>query len=477
MKYKPLILILTAMLMTQTVSCEQTGEVNFNKLDTNPTDSGDTTVSETEYIDTLPIVDFKGTDFVIIGQSYNARQNFYLDEKTGDVCNDALYDRDLAVIERLNVNLVYESRDDRSVLTTDVQKSVLADDEAYHLVMNSLSGGINTLTFGNLLYDLQKLPYLSLSSSLWNASILENMTFNGSLFFTTGPISLQYFMTPIAMMMNNRLAEDYSIPNIYKTVLDGDWTLDLLHSYIKDVASDLNSDGKMDNEDFYGLIVDGTFGNVLYNSSGYNNIDDNYTLLLDSDLSVEIIDKVTNMFGSRDNVFNDRMGEGTVVDIFKEGRAIFMDHTILGISNMRDMEDDFSIIPTPKYDETQSAYLTTCNTWLPSGVCVPKYCSDPERTGLVTETMAYYSELYLTPATYEVTLKGKVARDDNSSLMLDLIYENAYFDMVTVFNFNDTATLLRDAALGEVENFASRYAATKATAQATIDNIIAEIEG
>ena len=183
------------------------------------------------------------------------------------------------------------------------------------------------------------------------------------------------------------------------------------------------------------------------------------------------------MFGSRDNVFNDRMGEGTVVDIFKEGRAIFMDYTILGISNMRDMEDDFSIIPTPKYDETQSAYLTTCNTWLPSGVCVPKYCSDPERTGLVTETMAYYSELYLTPATYEVTLKGKVARDDNSSLMLDIIYENAYFDMVTVFNFNDTATLLRDAALGEVENFASRYAATKATAQATIDNIIAEIEG
>lgn len=468
---------LAAFIAVQSASCNQTDSTALDIAGSAVGEMRTEGTAAAEYIDTLPKADYDGAEFVIIGQSYDARQNFYIEEKAGDVCNDALYDRDLAVIERLNVNLVYESRDDRNVVTTDVQKSVLADDEAYHLVMNSLSGGINTLTFGNLLYDLQKLPYLSLSSSLWNASILENMTFNGSLFFTTGPISLQYFMTPIAMMMNNRLAEDYSIPNIYKTVLDGDWTLDLLHSYIKDVASDLNSDGKMDNEDFYGLIVDGTFGNVLYNSSGYNNIDDNYTLLLDSDLSVEIIDKVSNMFGSRDNVFNDRMGEGTVVDIFKEGRSIFMDYTILGISNMRDMEDDFSIIPTPKYDETQSAYLTTCNTWLPSGVCVPKYCSDPERTGLVTETMAYYSELYLTPATYEVTLKGKVARDDNSSLMLDIIYENAYFDMVTVFNFNDTATLLRDAALGEVENFASRYAATKATAQATIDNIIAEIEG
>ena len=201
---------LAVILMSQLFSCQN--QVSDSESITN--ESGTESVAATEYLDTLPKEDYDGADFVIIGQSYSSRQNFYLDEKTGDVCNDALYDRDLAVIERLNVNLVYESRDDRNVVTTDVQKSVLADDEAYHLVMNSLSGGINTLTFGNLLYDLQKLPYLSLSSSLWNASILENMTFNGSLFFTTGPISLQYFITPIAIMMNNRLAEDYTIPNI-----------------------------------------------------------------------------------------------------------------------------------------------------------------------------------------------------------------------------------------------------------------------
>ena len=463
---------LAVILMSQLFSCQN--QVSDSESITN--ESGTESTAATEYLDTLPKADYDGADFVIIGQSYNSRQNFYLDEKTGDVCNDALYDRDLAVTERLNINLVYESRDDRGVVTSDVQKSVLADDEAYHLVMNSLSGGINTLTFGNLLYDLQKLPYLSLSSSLWNKSMLENMTFSGSLYFTTGPISLQYYMTPIAMMMNNRLAEDYSIPDIYQTVLDGSWTIDLLHSYIKDAASDLNSDGKMDGDDFYGLIVDGTFGNALYNSAGYKNIDDDYQLLLDSDYSVEIIVKVSNLFGSRDNVFNDRLGEGTGVDIFKEGRAIFMDYTILGISGMRDMEDNFSIIPTPKYDASQPAYLSTCNTWLPSGVCVPKYCSDPERTGLVTETMAYYSELYITPAIYEVTLKGKVARDDNSSIMLDLIYENSYFDMVTVFNFNETATLLRDAALGEVDNFVSRYASSKSAAQAAIDDIIAGID-
>ena len=88
------------------------------------------------------------------------------------------------------------------------------------------------------------------------------------------------------------------------------------------------------------------------------------------------------------------------------------------------------------------------------------------------ETLAYYSNEYITPAFYEVTLKGKVARDDDSSIMLDLIYRDTYFDMVTVFNFEDTGTMLRDAVLGETENFASSYASVKASAQAELDKLL-----
>ena len=33
----------------------------------------------TSYIDSLPIVDYSGQEFTIIGQSYSGRQNFYIE--------------------------------------------------------------------------------------------------------------------------------------------------------------------------------------------------------------------------------------------------------------------------------------------------------------------------------------------------------------------------------------------------------------
>lgn len=465
--------ILLAVLAGQLIACNEVKE----SIDTSNEKVETTTVSETtNYIDTLPSEDYGLEEFVIIGQSYAGRQNFYIEELEGDVRNDALYDRDRAVEERLNINLEYVSIQDRGQVTTTVQQSILADDESYHLIMNSLSGGINTLTSGGLLLDLKELPYVSLDSELWNASMVKNMSFDDKLYFTTGPISLSYFTTPIAMMMNLRLADEYKIDNIYETVKSGKWTVDLLYSYFKDAAIDLNNDSKMDENDFYGLVIDGSFGNVLFNSTGISSIVDN-KLNLDSPEAIDVIDKFSGMFKNRDVVYNDRNGSDSGAPIFKNGNAIFMDYTMLGISNMRDMNDDFAIIPTPKYDESQEQYNTVCNTWLPSGVAVPINCSNTERTGLVMETMAYYSNEYLTPAYYEVTLKGKVARDDDSSVMLDLIYANTYFDMVTAFNFNELGVLIRDTVLGETENFSSAYASKKDAAQAEYDKILAGVNG
>lgn len=469
MKRKLSITLVLALLAAQLTAC---GDQAQQPETTSNADDGTTAPSETtEYIDTLPIKDYNFEEFVIIGQSYSGRQNFYMEELDGDVRNDALHERDTAVSERLGIKLEYVAVQERSDVTSMVQQSVLAGDESYNLVFNSLSAGINTLTSGGLLYDLKDIPYLSLESELWNMSMVENMSFNGKLYFTTGPISLSYFTTPIAMMMNLRLAEDYKIDNIYDTVKSGKWTVDLLYSYIKDAARDLNSDQKMDENDFYGLAIDSTFGNVLFNSTGIKSVENN-KLMLDSAEAVDAIERLSGLFGNRDVIYNDTVGTGEGATAFKNGNVIFMDYTMLGISSMRDMKDDFAIIPTPKYNETQENYNTICNTWLPSGVAVPKICSDAERTGLIMETMAYYSNEYITPAYYEVTLKGKVARDDDSSIMLDLIYRNTYFDMVTAFNFNDISTMLRDMVLGEQENYVSAYAAKKDAAQAALDSIL-----
>ena len=78
----------------------------------------------------------------------------------------------------------------------------------------------------------------------------------------------------------------------------------------------------------------------------------------------------------------------------------------------------------------------------------------------------------VTPAVYEITLQGKVSRDDNSTKMLDIIYSSAAFDFVTAFNFADLGNILREMVTGDQQNFVSRYARLKKSAQAELDKVM-----
>lgn len=469
--------ILTALLAACLLGCTSCGGGESGTETTADTvETAAETVAETDYLDTLEIRDMAGRTFAVFGQSYASRQNFYLEEKDGDAMNDALRARDLAVEERLNLSLAYEGMQDRGQVKNTIKSLILAGDETYQLVVTSLSDGINTLSTSELLYDLRSMPHLRLEEEYWNKSMYDNMTFYGKQYFSTGAISLQYYLTPIVMQFNKQLASDYQLGNIYEIVRNGQWTVDKLVEFAYAASHDANGDGTVDQTDFFGLVVDGTFGNVLYNGAGFSSVayeGDNCVLTLDSAASIDFIDKCASLFGDRTKIINDADGKGLNSEMFRDNRAIFITNTVLGASGMRDMEEDFGIIPTPKYNEAQEYYMSSCNTWLPSGIGVPSICSTPEDTGLILETMAYISDTFLRPAVYDVTLQGKVSRDEDSAAMLDLIYARTAFDFNTVFDFGGTSILLRECVLGEQENFSSRYAAVQQKAQKALDDMLA----
>lgn len=444
--------------------------------------SADTTTAapETAYIDTLEQRDMGGKEFIFYGQHYSGRQNFYMEEKDGEVCNDAMHKRDAAVEERLNVKLVFIGEQDRAKVKATAQASILAGDEEYNVILAPLSDGMNTLTSAGVLYNLRKIPHLTLDSIYWNKSMYDHMEIGGAQFFTTGGISYSFFQTPIVMRANMRLIDEYKLENPYELVLSGKWTADKLAEMSKDKYQDLNGNSTPDTGDFFGLIMDGTFGNALYTGAGFDTVSregGKCTLTLDSQQSIDLIEKYASLFGDRKQYMNDLAGsESWNKDIFMAGDCIFQPMTILGTLSLREMKDDFAILPIPKYTEEQKEYYTACNTWLPSGIAIPVNCSDPDNTGLMLETMAYYSNLYVRPAMYETTLQGKVARDDNAVSMLDLIYNGAAFDFATAFNFANVGNLLREMVTGDQENFVSSYASIKDAAHAALDDIVKAAE-
>ena len=120
--------------------------------------------------------------------------------------------------------------------------------------------------------------------------------------------------------------------------------------------------------------------------------------------------------------------------MFADGRLLFLLGTMNNVVSMREMETDFGILPTPKADDTQAEYYSYMNTWASSCAAIPVSCADTEKSSTLLEALAYLSREYYTPAYYDITLKGKTSRDEESVEMLDLIYERRTADLGNLFN-------------------------------------------
>ena len=113
--------------------------------------------------------------------------------------------------------------------------------------------------------------------------------------------------------------------------------------------------------------------------------------------------------------------------MFQSGLGLFMDQNFSGIQLLRDMDTDFGILPYPKYDEAQESYSARLEA-------AYKCCTVPvtnnrlDLTGTMLEALycAAYNDVI--PAYYEITLKSKSVRDNDSEEMLDIISSNVRFD-------------------------------------------------
>ena len=101
--------------------------------------------------------------------------------------------------------------------------------------------------------------------------------------------------------------------------------------------------------------------------------------------------------------------------------------SIGALKNLRNMEDDFGVIPMPKYDENQKKYRTRAIGGLYGSV--PSTTKNAENISIILEALAAESYYNLMPAFCETVLKDKYSRDTDSAEMLDLILNSMYQDL------------------------------------------------
>ena len=268
-------------------------------------------------------------------------------------------------------------------------------------------------------------------------------------------------------------------------MLEGDWTLDRLEKLLKDKGKDLNGDGKMNGDDSFGMVFESSVGaNAFYVGAGEKYCEvgkDGITVSIAGEKSVGLIERLSRMLTDSGNVYDTYLSPDDTnhfVKMFTEGRALFattsMSHVIV---SFREMNDDYVLLPMPKSDESQEEYHTYSNQWCLGGVSIPVTVKEREAVGNILEAMAYLSWKYVRPAQYEVTLKGKVARESESqSKLLDIIFDNSYYDLNGIFNFGGSADLVGKAITGQTNTLTSDFESIKNNMKKDMDSFLEKLK-
>jgi len=413
--------------------------------DTTTAATEETTTEGYAVKDNLPEdLKFTGKTISIIsrGRSW-CKDEVSVEALTGDVINDAVYNRNAAVEDRLGVKIVnYLTTDnDNYSITETIRKQVQAGTDEYNLFANSVYATI-MYTADNLFQDMSDLTYLDLEQPYWSQGFNEAASIGEAQYFATGAICLSLYRFVFATFFNKNMFDEYQVPYLYDVVNDGKWTLDYQREISQNIYNDLNGDGKKDAGDRYGFI---TNHNMIGVDAYWSSCDlpilgkdaDNF---LQYAVNVErlsaAVDKINTLIWDNEGAYQvaNKSADAEQDDIctmFAQDQSAMTTLRLIHVESedMRNMSSLYGIVPMPKLDETQDQYYSYAHdTMTAYGIPLTVVDEELEMVGAFMEALAAESYRTLTPAYYELALKTKYVSDEESVQMLDLVIDSFYVD-------------------------------------------------
>ena len=439
----------------------------------------------------LPEKDLGGYDFRVITKGTEnvhwKSKDIYAESLNGEPINDAVFTRNSKLGEKYNFKVTeIPSKNGTWDVHTEVQKSVLAGEDAFSMAAMSLTGDLSTLAAKNCLYNLYDIPYINLERPWYDQKVTESMSIGGRLFSTTGDMILMDNEATYGILFNKRLAEELDLGNFYDTVRDGKWTIDKLLDACKLAVADLNGDGVHDEFDRWGICGEpaDTFAYMvgMGEMSVKKDADDLPYFVLQNDRFYSAFEKSIAINGDFDLcMYSNNYPKYTDVwaecidKAFIEGRLLFTCAGLVRVTVFRTMDIDFGIIPLPKYDEAQTDYCSFVSIGCSDSIAIPAAVQDTEAVGLIIEAMSAESMYTLTPAYYDVVIKGKAARDVESLDMLDLIFSNRIYDLGYSFDWGGIITEINNLTTNKAPNISSSIEKKLKSAQKALDKTITTI--
>jgi len=466
-------------------SCSNGG--NNTVSDTTAADNADTATAETttaELMPDIPEKDFGGAEFMFLtsgakdsnGADWEA-YDVYSAEENGDIINDAVYARNMYVGEKYNVNILEKKSD--ALVFDEAQAVIMAGDDTFDAITSSISTGAK-LARNKFSFDLHEVPYIDLNQPWWDNNLAESLSVAGRMNFATGDILMLDNDAVWVLMFNKQLIEDLSLDNPYELVAGDNWYYDTFEKNVLSSAADLNGDSVLKSaDDRFGFTTGSYSGITLLYSAGLKlsakDENDLPYFALDLERAASAAERFSVLMKTQETLQLEN--PAVIRGAFEEGRVLYYGEVLQCVIRMRASETDFGVIPWPKFDESQSDYAHVSIPGAARVVNIPITQPDLEMAGTVIEAMAAKSMYTLTPAYYDIALESKYMRDDESTLMLDIILDTNATDLAFVYDWAKLATSvirynIANNSGGFMSAVESKRTAFETEMQTTIDTYI-----
>lgn len=472
------------LLLAMLVSCSAKDNT-ADKVDPSETKTDTETVTETVETEETPSLpenlDFGGKSFIFgVVDNPNARNPIVMEELTGEALNDAQFNTVTETNEALNVKIGEVLMESGYPAAQDIINTVTAGDDVIQ-VANIYCAGVPRVLTGGYVLSYADVPYLDLTKSWWDQKVNETLVLSGIRYAVNGHLTITTHDLTFALIFSKDQIRDNGFESPYDLVKSGEWTIDKMAEYMVAVTKDINGDGKFTEEDNYGY----TSGPHMTLPSFWIGAGEKTITLDENEIPQQtmkgerfnnVIEKVFAITYDTGARYNPKEIDGDVptecITLFNNNRVLFMDCSLFWISTLRDSETDFGIIPYPKFNDSQENYYARVSYFMPS--MLPATNKDLELVGAVMEYANYRAKVNITPAYYDIALKGKVSRDEESVEMLDLILANRVVDLGdTLFCASVRDGFLRSMYVSNKRDLASVIEKNETKLQKEIDNMIA----
>ncbi len=404
-------------------------------------ENGDDTVVTVaqEYPEYLKGKTYGGATFRLLVAT-EAHGEYFQEDDSKENVSAAIYKRNRTVMDRHGVVLEYIPQDGPNDMKTTALSLAQSGDDTYDVISPSFWWGLGN---EGIVYNLLDIDTFDFSQPWWYQGWNDNLTYlNGAMYYCTGAVNLLTFHSTSVIFMNKTLFTDVAagfdsrtVEDIYQLVLAGNWTREELLKYIALYGRDVNSDNVMDEQDEYGMIT--TYGSLSHQLSGWGvkltfaETAGGYEWTF---FTKKFLEKYEAYGKLLKDVHTTSTNDWTAWpnDAFKNNQVLFLTTPINNVGSLKSGDAEYTILPLTKYNESQKNYISFGYGAILTAI--PASVTKTERAAVILEALNYENYMTVLPEYKETTLKYKIADDDGTRKMLDIIYDSVQTEFAKVNN-------------------------------------------